>query len=87
MTISLKTKQEIFKTVLLKEDPFGFSDFDNGLIPFLENIWDLKSMPSTDGRFNNAGSDIYQHMINNNDWDYEYLFIERLNFYNKKKLY
>lgn len=87
MTISLKTKQEIFKTILLKEDPFGFSDFDNGLIPFLENIWDLKSMPSTDSRFNDAGSDIYQHMINNNDWDYEYLFIERLKLFSDENIF
>ena len=30
-------------------------------------------MPSTDHRFNNAEGDIWQHMINNYDWDDQYL--------------
>lgn len=44
-----------------------------GLISFLKRVWDLSSMPSTDDRFQNAEGDIWQHMINNNDWDYDYL--------------
>jgi hypothetical protein len=87
MKISLKTKQEVFKTILLKENPFGANNFDNGLIPFLENIWDLTSMPSTDDRFNDAASDIYQHMINNNDWEYEYLFLERLDLFSNEIIF
>jgi hypothetical protein len=30
-------------------------------------------MPSTDSRFQNAEGDIWQHMVNNSDWDYQYL--------------
>ncbi len=41
---------------------------------FLSRIWDLNSMPSTDGRFENALDDIWQHTINNNDWDSRWVF-------------
>jgi hypothetical protein len=40
---------------------------------FLSRIWDLSAMPSTDGRFHNAEGDIWQHMVNNQDWDEAYL--------------
>jgi hypothetical protein len=40
---------------------------------FLNRIWDLSQMPSTDSRFNTAEGDIWQHMVNNNDWDDDYL--------------
>lgn len=49
-----------------------------GIIPFLSEIWDLKSMPSEDIRFNNAEQDIIQHTVNNHDWDYQELFENRL---------
>jgi len=35
-------------------------------------------MPSTDTRFQDAYGDIHQHMVNNSDWDYDFLFIEYL---------
>jgi very-short-patch-repair endonuclease len=44
------------------------------LTTFLKRIWPLEQMPSTDSRFENAEGDIWQHMINNSDWDYYYLF-------------
>ena len=49
------------------------------LIDFLKDTWDLDKMPSTDPRFSTASDDIWQHMINNSDWDYDYLFGEYLN--------
>ncbi len=39
------------------------------LVPFLNRVFDLSAMPSTDNRFMNAERDIWQHMINNYDWD------------------
>lgn len=48
------------------------------LISFLNRIWNLSSMPSTDRRFSNAEGDIWQHMVHNNDWSYEYLLCEYL---------
>lgn len=49
------------------------------LIEFLQYTWDLENMPSTDHRFSTASADIWQHMINNSDWDYDYLFGSYLN--------
>jgi hypothetical protein len=44
------------------------------LVDFLNRIWDLDTMPSTDSRFKTASGDVWQHMINNSDWDDVYLF-------------
>jgi len=35
-------------------------------------------MPSTDGRFKNAEGDIWQHVVNNNDWELSELLYRRL---------
>lgn len=43
-------------------------------IEFLSRIYNLKSMPSTDTRFKDAEGDIWQHTINNNDWDENWVF-------------
>lgn len=49
------------------------------LTDFLNRIWNLDNMPSTDSRFHNALGDIRQHMINNSDWDEAYLYENYLN--------
>jgi len=41
---------------------------------FLSRIFDLARLPSTDIRFKNAGDDIWQHRINNSDWDDDWVF-------------
>lgn len=41
---------------------------------FLGRIFNLKSLPSKDSRYDNAYDDIYQHMVNNNDWDSDWLY-------------
>jgi hypothetical protein len=38
-------------------------------VDFLSRLYDLTSLPSTDGRFNDMSGDIWQHCINNDDWD------------------
>ncbi|AGK97113.1 protein kinase domain-containing protein [Clostridium pasteurianum] len=43
-------------------------------IDFLSRIYDLKSMKSTDSRFRDAESDIWQHTVNNDDWDMDWVF-------------
>lgn len=35
---------------------------------FPSRLFDLSSLPSTDGRFPDAAGDIWQHWINNHDW-------------------
>jgi hypothetical protein len=50
----------------LKHSKFTF----NGKLEelkFLDRVFDLKNLPSTDSRFENAEGDIWQHTINNYD--------------------
>lgn len=44
---------------------------------FLGRLFDLTELPSTDGRFRNAASDIWQHRVNNpTDWDDDWVFYD-----------
>lgn len=43
-------------------------------IEFLKRLYDLKSMPSSDSRFSDAESDIWQHTINNDDYPFCWVF-------------
>ena len=44
---------------------------------FLGRIFNLKSLPSKrDYRFDNAYDDIYQHTVNNNDWDSDWIYTD-----------
>src|SRR5690606_5923269 len=47
----------------------------------LSESLDLINQDSTDSRFENALEDFHQHMVNNNDWDIEYLFKDRFPIY------
>lgn len=78
--ISTSSRKKILDLILNAEGAFEFAnDINEGIIPFLNEIWDLKSMPSEDNRFTNAEQDIIQHTINNDDWDWNELFEVRLN--------
>ncbi len=41
---------------------------------FLNRIYDLRKLPSTDGRFEDAEGDIWQHRVNNDDWNDDWVF-------------
>ena len=43
-------------------------------IDFLKRIYDLNNIPSTDSRFSDAEGDIWQHTVNNYDWDDDWIF-------------
>ena len=43
-------------------------------VDFLNGIFDLASMPSSDSRFETAEGDIWQHRINNDDWPLDWIF-------------
>lgn len=43
-------------------------------ITFLSRIFDLTTMPSFDSRFENAEGDIWQHCVNNSDWEADWVF-------------
>jgi tRNA A-37 threonylcarbamoyl transferase component Bud32 len=45
-------------------------------LEFLSRIYDLENMPSTDRRFSNAKGDIWQHTINNSDWEEYWYFVD-----------
>jgi hypothetical protein len=69
------TRRNIIDALLLDQDPFhGRLD----LVGFLRRVWPLKDMRSTDSRFDDAEGDIWQHMINNDDWTSDHLFYDRL---------
>lgn len=77
MELSKKIKLELYN--LLKKEPNIFGDNgDEGIIPFLCDIWDLSSMKSEDSRYQNALGDFVQHLIRNDDYSYDYVFQERL---------
>lgn len=54
------------------EDVAWYGTLDE--VEFLSRLFDLKQLPSTDKRFGDAGSDIWQHRINNDDWDRDWVF-------------
>jgi hypothetical protein len=41
---------------------------------FLSRLFNLASLPSSDGRFKDAAGDIWQHRINNFDWEDNWIF-------------
>ena len=79
------TKRDIFKLFKngFTEDSF-FSDrkikynyygqFEE--IEFLSKIYPLDEMPTNDDRYKNARGDIIQHTINNDDWEFGWVFYD-----------
>lgn len=45
-------------------------------IEFLSNLYDLEQLPSTDNRFRNAKDNIRQHTVNNDDWNFGWVFYD-----------
>ena len=43
-------------------------------VEFLSRIFDLQALPSLDSRFSDAAGDIWQHCINNDDWEPDWIF-------------
>jgi hypothetical protein len=43
-------------------------------ITFLKRLYDLKKLPSCDSRFKNAEDDIWQHTVNNEDYELGWVF-------------
>lgn len=84
--ISLKIKEAVFKIIMRFDDPFSYSDTE-GYLPFLRSVWSLEEMPSEDDRFEDAEGDIIQHTLNNDDWDIEYLFLERLKLFKDDSIF
>lgn len=45
-------------------------------ISFLSRLYNLDNMPSYDYRYKNARGDIYQHTVNNDDWESDWVFTD-----------
>jgi hypothetical protein len=77
MRISEITRRNIFDTLRVENVNWAGR---LGEPDFLSRIFDLEQMPSYDSRFKNAAGDIWQHRINNYDWDDDWVFTdERFN--------
>jgi hypothetical protein len=45
-----------------------------GDVDFLARLYSLDALPSYDSRYKNAAGDIYQHRVNNFDWDDDWVY-------------
>lgn len=75
--ISKTIKTEIFNRLLETQHFFQSNQGSGDILYFLNLIWPLRDMPSTDSRFPNAYQDAMQHLINNDDWTIEFTFLDR----------
>lgn len=73
MKISEVTRRDIIDAILVE----GMSWSGRLQEPdFLNRIFDLQQLPSHDGRFGNASGDIWQHRVNNYDWEDDWVFTD-----------
>jgi hypothetical protein len=69
--IRRQTRQNIIDG--LRIDNIGWSGkLDD--IAFLARIYDLQTLPSYDSRYKDAAGDIYQHRVNNFDWEDDWVY-------------
>jgi len=71
--ISEATRRNIFDSLRLSEITW-YGRLDD--VQFLERLYDLKEIPSYDSRFSDASGDIWQHRVNNCDWEADWIFDE-----------
>jgi len=70
--LSRKTRQNIFDGFRIDKVVWS-GRIDE--VEFLERLFELKSLPSGDNRFNDAAGDIWQHRVNNpDDWDDDWIY-------------
>ncbi len=69
--VSLETRQNIIDCLKIEQVSWSGTLED---IEFLQRIYDLESLPSYDSRFDNAAADIWQHRVDNHDWDDDWVY-------------
>jgi len=71
MKISLLTRRDIVDAMVAEK-----FDWSGRLeeVEFLSRVFDLESLPSRDSRFKTASGDVFQHRINNHDWEDDWIF-------------
>jgi len=72
-TITNVTRQSIADEMLLTKLWYHGNQSEPD---FLMRLFDLKSIPSRDTRYRNAYDDIYQHMVNNEDWENNWIYTD-----------
>jgi hypothetical protein len=69
--ITQVTRRDIFDYLRTIPEPWSGR---MGEVEFLQRLYDLEALPSDDRRFKTASGDIFQHRINNYDWDDDWVF-------------
>lgn len=76
MAITHEQRLEIYKSINTLGCIWGQSgEIDK--VQFLNRIWELQLMSSSDPRFKTAAEDAKKHLIDNDDWDDDYVFLDR----------
>lgn len=74
MNISQITRRDIIDAILVEEfDWCGRMEETQ----FLSRLYNLAALPSDDSRFEDAAGDIWQHRVNNDDWDDDWVFYDQ----------
>jgi hypothetical protein len=78
-TIQLPMITDVTKREIIDRLIAGNYDWAGRFIApdFLSRLYDLNKLPSTDYRYKTAAGDIYQHCVNNNDWQPDWVFYDR----------
>ncbi|HHH75830.1 MAG TPA: hypothetical protein ENL03_02245, partial [Phycisphaerae bacterium] len=74
MKITQITRKDLFDAMVIEEVNWAGSLEEP---EFLSRLYDLTAMPSTDNRFRDAAGDIWQHRVNNYDWEAHWVFYDR----------
>lgn len=84
--ISKLNKLKIFRLIV---DSRFFDKLYNQeqTLPFLNSIWKLEQISSTDPRFEDFSGDVQQHFINNADWTADFLFLDRLDLLSDSEVF
>lgn len=71
------------RAILEVLDTYMATDFYGRLneVEFWERVFNLEKLPSTDSRYENIKGDLWQHRINNDDWDDNW-YIEKFDLLN-----
>jgi hypothetical protein len=71
LTVSKKVRRQILDGLATERVNWagGLDD-----IHFLQRLWDVDDLPSSDTRFENMRQDIWQHRINNDDWENDWIY-------------
>ena len=76
MAITSEQRLKIYNAIKELGSIWGQSEMIDK-VQFLNRIWDLWLMSSSDPRFKTAAEDAKKHLIDNDDWNDDYVFLDR----------